>query len=69
MNTGERIPKEQRDDMARVAFAVARHLPAAEATSSVVGMFKVSGTTARRLIRRGQFLGSPAVLDKGRAQG
>ncbi len=68
MKHGVHIPKEQRDDMARVAFDLARHLPPAEACSSVVGLFKVSGTTARRLIRRGHFLGAPADFDKGRAE-
>lgn len=52
------LPKSQRDDMARVALAMSkeRRLTNAEARQAVAGMFKVSVTTAKRLISRGAFL-------------
>jgi transposase len=50
------IPKEKRDDMARIALGVSRNLTNAEARKAVAGMFQVSVTTAKRLITRGKFL-------------
>jgi hypothetical protein len=50
------IPKEKRDDMARLALGVSAKLTNAEARKAVAGMFKVSVTTAKRLITRGKFL-------------
>lgn len=55
MNNGH-IPKEKRDDMARLALGVSARLTNAEARKAVAGMFKVSVTTAKRLILRGKHL-------------
>jgi hypothetical protein len=55
-NENGHIPKEKRDDMARIALGVSMNLTNAEARKTVAGMFQVSVTTAKRLIIRGKFL-------------
>ncbi|WP_061023929.1 hypothetical protein [Bradyrhizobium sp. CCH5-F6] len=55
-NENGHIPKEKRDDMARLALGVSKNLTNAEARKAVAGMFQVSVTTAKRLILRGAFL-------------
>jgi hypothetical protein len=57
MKHGQHIPKDKRDDMARVAHGIALTCPQrAEAIEIVAGMFDVSTTTARNLLCRGRFL-------------
>lgn len=52
----QHLPKDKRDDMARIALGVSARLTNAEARKAVAGMFQVSVTTAKRLILRGKFL-------------
>lgn len=56
VNKNQHLPREKRDDMARIALGVSRNLTNAEARKAVAGMFQVSVTTAKRLISRGAFL-------------
>ncbi|MCK1541428.1 hypothetical protein IVB12_05405 [Bradyrhizobium sp. 179] len=55
-NRSGHIPKQKRDDMARIALGVSMNLTNAEARKAVAGLFQVSVTTAKRLILRGKFL-------------
>jgi hypothetical protein len=66
---GEHIPRKQRDDLAKVAYGIAAKTPDTESpVAAIAGLFSVSDSTARSLIRRGRFLVSPAGFDKGRAE-
>ncbi len=71
MKHGEHIPKDKRDDMARIAVGMLGALSQSEARRVVAGMFDVSETTARNLISRGKFLrvnastSAPAVQGEG----
>lgn len=56
VNKHQHLPREKRDDMARIALGVSMNFTNAEARKVVAGMFKVSVTTAKRLILRGKFL-------------
>lgn len=64
MKHGQNIPKDKRDDIARIAVGVAAILPAAEAKRTIVGMFDVSTTTARNLVSRGRFLTVSEIISR-----
>jgi 2-keto-4-pentenoate hydratase/2-oxohepta-3-ene-1,7-dioic acid hydratase in catechol pathway len=65
MKHGEHIPAGKRDEIALIAANMATRMSTAEAKQAVAGMFRVSATTARRLISRGRFLkvNSPVAAD------
>lgn len=71
MKHGQHIPKHKRDDMARMAFAIASTMSAAQAKEVLAGMYSVSATTATKLISRGKHLAvneadaAPAVRGEG----
>lgn len=56
MKHGQHIPKNKRDDMARMAFAIASTMSPAQAKEVLAGMYDVSATTASKLISRGRHL-------------
>ena len=57
MSAARRIPKEDRDDMARLALSISKACTSQEeAKRAVSEMFSVSSTTAMRLILRGRHL-------------
>jgi hypothetical protein len=62
---GQHIPKDKRDDMARIAHGIALMCPQrAEAIEIVAGMFDVSTTTARNLLCGGRFLCGAKLVRK-----
>jgi hypothetical protein len=62
---GKRIPKADRDDMARLALSIRKTCVTQEEAHRVVsGMFKVSRTTARHLIVRGKHLAIQGEITK-----
>lgn len=57
MKHGVRLPKDKRDEMAKIALGVRQVCGSQnEANRIIAGMFRVSTTTARNLISRGKFL-------------
>lgn len=65
MKSGEHIPVQHRDDMARFAVGLAASLRPTEAKRAIAGLFKVSETTAMHLISRGRFLTAPVPESEG----
>jgi hypothetical protein len=62
MKHGIQITPDNRDDMARLAYAFAKAFPSDESAKAIATGFKVTPVVAVKLIERGAFLAAAAAM-------